>query len=62
MGLPICGVDMIRSARGPLILEVNSAPGLEGIEAVTGRDIASKIIDYIEFNAKQRNRKDRVGA
>lgn len=62
MGLQICGVDMIRSARGPLVLEVNSAPGLEGIESVTGRDIASKIIEYVEINAKQRNRKDRVGA
>lgn len=62
MGLPICGVDMIQSSRGPLVLEVNSCPGLEGIESVTGRDVASKIIDYIEHNAKQRNRKDRVGA
>lgn len=62
MGLQICGVDLIRSARGPLVLEVNSSPGLEGIEEVTGRDIATKIIEYIEHNAKQRNRKDRVGA
>lgn len=62
MGLTICGVDMITSSRGPLILEVNSAPGLEGIESVTGRDIATKIIEYVEHNAKQRNRKDRVGA
>lgn len=62
MGLSICGVDMIRSNRGPLVLEVNSAPGLEGIESVTNRDIADKIIEYIERNAKLRNRKDRVGA
>ena len=62
MGLAICGVDLIRSSRGPLVLEVNSSPGLEGIEAVTGQDIATKIIEYIEKNAKQRNRKDRVGA
>lgn len=62
MGLPICGVDMMRSSRGPLILEVNSAPGLEGIEAVTGRNIAGKIIEYIEQNAKRRNKKDKVGA
>jgi ribosomal protein S6--L-glutamate ligase len=62
MGLSICGVDMIASDRGPLILEVNSAPGLEGIEAVTERDIAAKIIEYVERNAKQRNRKDKVGA
>jgi ribosomal protein S6--L-glutamate ligase len=62
MGLPICGVDMIRSDRGPLILEVNASPGLEGVESITKRDVADKIIDYIERNAKQRNRKDRVGA
>jgi ribosomal protein S6--L-glutamate ligase len=62
MGLQICGVDMLRSSRGPLVLEVNSAPGLEGIEKVTGLDIAAKIIEYIERNAKQRNRKDKVGA
>lgn len=62
MGLQICGVDMIRSNRGPLVLEVNSAPGLEGTESVTERDIATKIIEYVEHNAKQRNRKDRVGA
>lgn len=62
MGLTVCGVDMIRSARGPLILEVNSSPGFEGIESVTKRDIATAVIEYIEQNAKQRNRKDRVGA
>jgi ribosomal protein S6--L-glutamate ligase len=45
-----------------LVLEVNSAPGLEGIETVTGRDIATRIVEYVERNAKQRNRKDRVGA
>lgn len=62
MGLPICGVDMMRSDRGPLVLEVNSSPGLGGIEKVTGRNIASKIIDHIEINAKRRNKKDKVGA
>lgn len=61
MGLNICGVDMMRSERGPLVLEVNSSPGF-GIEKVTGRDIAGKIVDYIELNAKRRNKKDRVGA
>lgn len=61
MGLSICGVDMMRSNRGPLVLEVNSSPGF-GIEQVTGRDVAEKIIDYVEHNAKQRRRKDRVGA
>jgi len=62
MGLAICGVDLMRSSRGPLVLEVNSAPGLEGIEAVTGRNIAGKIIEYIENNAKRNNKKDKVGA
>jgi len=62
MGLPICGVDLMRSNRGPLILEVNPAPGLEGIESVTGRNIAGKIIDYIEQNAKRVSKKDKVGA
>lgn len=61
MGLPICGVDMMRSERGPLVLEVNSSPGF-GIEKVTGRDVATKIIEYVEQNAKGRHRKDRIGA
>jgi len=61
MGLNIAGVDMMRSKRGPLVLEVNSSPGFS-IEQVTGRDVASKIIEYVELNAKQRRRKDRVGA
>ena len=61
MGLQICGVDMVRSARGPLILEVNVSPGF-GIEKITGRNVAGKIIEYVEKNAKQRQRKDRVGA
>lgn len=61
MGLAICGVDLMRSSRGPLVLEVNSSPGF-GIEKVTGRNVASKIIDYIEINAKRTNKKDKVGA
>lgn len=47
MGLPIAGVDMLQSERGPLILEVNSSPGLEGIEKATGKDIASSVINYV---------------
>ena len=50
LGLGICGVDMLQSARGPLILEVNSSPGLEGIEQATKKDIAKSIIRYIERN------------
>lgn len=61
MGLNLAGVDMMRSERGPLILEVNASPGF-GIEKVTGRDVASPIIEYIELNAKRRNKKDKVGA
>ena len=61
MGLHICGVDLMRSNHGPLVLEVNASPGF-GIEKVTGRDVASKIIEYIEHNALRRSSKDRVGA
>ncbi len=52
LGLGIAGVDMLQSARGPLILEVNSSPGLEGIEGATGRDIATDIIKYMERNVE----------
>jgi ribosomal protein S6--L-glutamate ligase len=51
--LPVCGVDMLQSARGPLLLEVNSTPGLEGIEGATGKNIAKAIITFIERNANQ---------
>lgn len=61
MGLNLCGVDLMRSERGPLILEVNSSPGF-GIEEVTNRDVATPIIEYIERNAKRRPKKDKVGA
>lgn len=61
MGLNIAGVDMMRSDRGPLILEVNASPGF-GIEKITGRDVASAIIEYVEINAKRSNKKDKVGA
>ncbi len=61
MGLPICGVDMMRSNRGPLVLEVNSSPGF-GIEKVTGHNVAKKIIEYVEQHAKSGRRKDKVGA
>jgi ribosomal protein S6--L-glutamate ligase len=61
MGLPFCGVDMMRSERGPLVLEVNSSPGFN-VEKVTGRNVAGKVIDYIEQNVKGKRRRDRVGA
>ncbi len=54
MGLSVAGVDMLPSARGPLVLEVNSSPGLEGIETATGIDIADSIVDYIERNQPKR--------
>jgi len=51
MGLNVCGVDLLRSNHGPVVMEVNSSPGLEGIESATGKDIASLIIDVIEKNS-----------
>jgi ribosomal protein S6--L-glutamate ligase len=63
MGLAIAGVDMLQSKRGPLVLEVNSSPGLEGIEKSTGVDIAGKIIEYVENAvALKRRPKDRIKA
>jgi ribosomal protein S6--L-glutamate ligase len=53
VGLGIAGVDMLQSERGPLVLEVNSSPGLEGIEKTTKEDIAGKIIEYIERNVNR---------
>jgi ribosomal protein S6--L-glutamate ligase len=61
IGLQICGVDMVRSERGPLVLEVNCSPGF-AIEQVTGINVAGKIIDYVEKNAQVKQKKDRVGA
>lgn len=52
MGLNVCGVDMLRSNHGPVVMEVNSSPGLEGVEKATGKDIAGMIIEFIEKNAK----------
>jgi ribosomal protein S6--L-glutamate ligase len=51
MGLNVCGVDMLRSNHGPVVMEVNSSPGLEGVETATGVDVAGKIIEFIEKNA-----------
>jgi ribosomal protein S6--L-glutamate ligase len=52
LGLNIAGVDMLRSNHGPVVMEVNSSPGLEGIEGATGKDIAGAIIEFIEKNAR----------
>lgn len=63
MGLGVAGVDLLPSKRGPLIVEVNSSPGLEGIEGATKVDIAGKIMRYLEKNAlKKKIQKDKVNA
>ena len=71
MGLGVCGVDMIPSARGPLVMEVNSSPGLEGIEKSTNINIAAKIMEFIEKSTKptcsinpqkRKIKKDNIGA
>jgi ribosomal protein S6--L-glutamate ligase len=59
LGLNVAGVDMLRSNHGPVIMEVNSSPGLEGIEQATGKDIAGKIIQFIEENAVKGKTKTR---
>lgn len=59
MGLNVCGVDMLRANHGPVVMEVNSSPGLEGVEKATGIDIAGKIIEFLEKNAKPNRTKTR---
>jgi ribosomal protein S6--L-glutamate ligase len=53
----MCGVDILRSDRGPLIMEVNSSPGLEGIETATQKDVAGMIYEFIEKNAEPHKNK-----
>ena len=60
MGLRVCGVDMLRSNHGPVVMEVNSSPGLEGIEGATGVDVASTIVRYIEQNASAPRARGRI--
>lgn len=62
LGLDIAGVDLLQSKRGPLVIEVNSSPGLEGIETATNRNIAARIIKHLEVNAARKPKKDKVGA
>lgn len=57
MGLNVCGVDLLRSSRGPVVMEVNSSPGLEGIETATDKDVAGMIFQFIEKNAKPNHNK-----
>ncbi|MSP73431.1 MAG: 30S ribosomal protein S6--L-glutamate ligase [Myxococcales bacterium] len=61
MGLKVSGVDMLRSNHGPLVMEVNSSPGLEGIERATGVDVAAAIIEYLEKKAEKGKTQDRIG-
>ena len=56
LGLGIAGVDLIRSKEGPLLIEVNASPGLQGIEAATGKNIAERIIHYVERNGRKRGK------
>ena len=60
LGLGVAGVDMLRSKRGPLVLEVNSSPGLEGIEAATGVDVAGCIVSHVVALAQSRGNEDRT--
>ena len=59
MGLNVAGVDMLRSNHGPVVMEVNSSPGLEGVEKATGIDVAGRIIELVERQAKPGNTKTR---
>ena len=59
MGLNMCGVDILQSSRGPVVMEVNSSPGLEGIENATGKDVAGIIIEFLEKKAKPHKTKTR---
>jgi ribosomal protein S6--L-glutamate ligase len=59
MGLNVAGVDVLRSNHGPVVMEVNSSPGLEGIEAATGKDVAGMIVDFIERNARPHHTRTR---
>ena len=59
MGLNVCGVDMLRANHGPVVMEVNSSPGIEGLENATGIDVAKKIIEFLETSAKPGKTKTR---
>ena len=56
LGLGVAGVDLIRSKKGPLLIEVNASPGLRGIEAATNVNVAKEIINYVERNARRKKR------
>lgn len=60
MGLRVAGVDVLRSKHGPVVIEVNSSPGLQGIESTSGVDVAGKVIEFVEKHARPHRTKDRV--
>ena len=60
LGLGVAGVDLLRSNRGPLLLEVNASPGLEGIEAATGVDVAGAIMDLLQTHARDSHAETRL--
>jgi ribosomal protein S6--L-glutamate ligase len=60
MGLRVAGVDLLRSNHGPVVMEVNSSPGLGGIEKATGIDVAGKIIEFVAKNAVPGGTRDRI--
>lgn len=60
LGLRVAGVDLLRSKHGPLVMELNSSPGLEGIESATGVDVATRIVEFLEKNATPGDTKDRI--
>ncbi len=60
LGLGVAGVDLLRSKRGPLVLEINASPGLEGIESVSGVDVAGKIVEYLEKKVLRREQKSQA--
>ena len=57
MGLHLAGVDLLRSNRGPLVIEVNSSPGLEGIEKSTNKNVADRIVEFLEMSLKEKRPK-----
>ena len=59
MGLNVCGVDLLQSENGPMVMEVNSSPGFEGIELATKKDVASMVFEFIEKNADKTSNKTR---
>lgn len=62
IGLNVAGVDLLRSNHGPVVIEVNASPGLEGIEGASGVDVAGKIYEFVEKNAVRGSSRDKIGA